>query len=86
MMKRFCGVNDCCYAGRLERDPSMCENFHAWDETIALTGEQVLAHLQARLTTVDKQIAEATCWGAYVSVLGDEQRNLRRRIAHWNGS
>lgn len=40
-----------------------------------------LEKTKARLAEVEKQIAEATCWGAYVAVLGEEHRALKRRIA-----
>jgi len=40
-----------------------------------------LERIKARLAEVEKKIAEATCWGAYVAVLGEEQRALKRRIA-----
>jgi hypothetical protein len=86
MIKRFCGLTDYCFAPRLGSDPSMCENFHTWNEGLSLTAEQVLARLQSRLADVDKKISEATSWGAALAALGEEQRGLRRRIHHWSGN
>jgi hypothetical protein len=38
--------------------------------------------IEARLAEVNKLIDEAPGWGAYVAVLGEEQRSLLRQLRH----
>jgi hypothetical protein len=45
-----------------------------------------LEKLKARLAEVEKKIDEAPRWGAYVAVLGEGQRALKRRIAAMSAS
>ena len=57
---------------------------HWWNEDIADMSE--LEKLKARLAEVEKKIDEAPRWGAYVAVLGEGQRALKRRIAAMSAS
>lgn len=41
--------------------------------------------IKTRIAAVEKKIDEATCWGAYVSELSSELRELKRQLLFAGG-
>lgn len=82
MIAMYCGVGT-CYAPRSRSHLHQCENYHPWDDDLALFRSEVEEKLMDRVAELTVSIDSAPCWGAAVSVMGEERKNIQRRLNHW---